>query len=67
MFFATLAFECILYGQTIKRTELYVIGTFKIIGIYFFPNTLKSIFGFNADELTNSCLDLNLLSTARAQ
>jgi AraC-like DNA-binding protein len=51
-----------LYGQTVKLRELYLFGKFKIIGICFSPNILKSVFKFNAHELTDSCVDLNLLS-----
>jgi AraC-like DNA-binding protein len=36
-------------------------GKFKTLGISFFPHTLKSIFGFNASELTDSCLDVDLV------
>jgi AraC-like DNA-binding protein len=54
--------EIHLYGQTISRTAIYLIGNFQTIGICFFPNTLKSIFGFNADELTDSCLDVSVLA-----
>jgi AraC-like DNA-binding protein len=54
-----------LYGQTITRTELYVTGKFKLIGITFFPNALKYIAGFNANELTDTCLDLSLLPFTR--
>ena len=50
-----------LFGQYTKHAELSSSGQFNAIGIYFYPNALKSIFGFNADELTNSCLDVNLL------
>ncbi|MBL0741084.1 helix-turn-helix transcriptional regulator [Chryseolinea lacunae] len=50
-----------LYGQTLTRTELYVKGKFKWMGIRFYPNALKSVFRFNAHELTDQCLDLRLL------
>jgi AraC-like DNA-binding protein len=55
--------ELFIYGQTIKRTEILLVGNFKTIGICFFPNALKSILGINANELTDDCLDLNLLCT----
>ncbi|MHA4810672.1 DUF6597 domain-containing transcriptional factor [Flavitalea flava] len=55
--------QLFLYGQTIKRTRIYLIGKFKTVGVSFFPNVLKSVFGFDASELTDECLDLNLLST----
>lgn len=53
--------ELFLYGQTIKRTALHLTGYAKTVGICFVPNALKSIFGFNANELTDSCLDMALL------
>ncbi|MBC7921441.1 MAG: helix-turn-helix transcriptional regulator [Ferruginibacter sp.] len=51
-----------LYGQTTKHTEINSVGKFSTIGIYFYPDALKSIFGFDAEKLTNSCIDLGLLS-----
>jgi AraC-like DNA-binding protein len=49
--------EMFLYGQTLNSSPLKLIGNFKSIGICFFPSALKSLFGLNASELTNSCLD----------
>lgn len=54
--------ELFLHGQSIKLTKLYLAGNFKSIGVCFYPNALKAIFGFNANELTDECLDMNLLS-----
>ncbi len=51
-----------LYGQTITRTRLFFTGTFKTIGISLFPHTLKSIFGLNAAELTDNCIDFRLIT-----
>lgn len=53
--------EIFLYGQTIQCADLYLNGQFKTIGICFYPSALRSLFQFNARELTNSCLDLSLL------
>jgi AraC-like DNA-binding protein len=50
-----------LYGQTVKPTELNLSGQSKTIGVCFYPHALKSMFGFDASELTNSCVDLTLL------
>jgi len=50
-----------LYGQTTKHTQIHPPAKFSTIGAYFYPSALKSIFGFDADELTDSCLDLNLI------
>lgn len=58
--------QVFIYGQTVKRTAIYLIGNFETLGISFFPNALKSIFGFNAREHTDACLDLNLLSATRS-
>jgi AraC-like DNA-binding protein len=51
-----------LYGQATKASEIRLCGKFSTVGIYFYPNALKSIFGINAEELTNSCIDLDLLN-----
>lgn len=56
--------QLFLYGQTVTRKALYFRGRFETLGICFYPHALKSLFGFDAHELTDSCLDLNLL-TAR--
>jgi len=53
--------EIFLYGQTVKPTELILRGKFKTTGVCFYPYALKTIFGFNANELTESCVDLALL------
>lgn len=50
-----------LYGQTTRYTQLLAPGKFRTIGAYFYPHALKSVFGFNAAELTNSCLDADLI------
>jgi len=51
-----------LYGQATRHNELNLTGNLSIIGAFFYPNALKSIFGFDAVELTDSCTDLNLIS-----
>jgi AraC-like DNA-binding protein len=50
-----------LYGQATKHAQIYLPAKFSAIGVYFYPSALKSIFGFNADEFTDSCLDLSLM------
>ena len=52
--------EIFLYGQTISPSELYLKGQFKTIGVCFYPAMLKSLFQFDAHELTDSCVDLSL-------
>ncbi|MBO9729423.1 MAG: helix-turn-helix transcriptional regulator [Chitinophaga sp.] len=55
----------LLYGQTTKYTEMQLTGAFYSIGVCCYPNALKSIFRLNADELTNTCMDLDLLSVTK--
>ncbi|RCR65619.1 helix-turn-helix domain-containing protein [Larkinella punicea] len=47
------------YGQTVNTIELYSVGNVRMIGVYFRPDALNSIFGLNASEYTDTCLDLN--------
>ena len=51
-----------LYGQTIKPVKFSASGPLKVIGICLQPHALKAVFGFDADELTSSCMDLGLTS-----
>lgn len=55
--------EVFVYGQSIRRTSIFFSGRFQTLGLSFFPNILKSVFGFDASELTDDCLDLRLLET----
>ncbi|MBD2701632.1 helix-turn-helix transcriptional regulator [Spirosoma sp. BT702] len=50
-----------LYGQTIRHREIHASEPFKAMGICFTPLALKTIFGLDAHELTDTCLDLNEL------
>lgn len=43
------------YGQTVRHRELHAQGDFRVWGICFKPHALKSLFGLDADELTDSC------------
>lgn len=51
-----------LYGQTTKHTNIYSPVTFRTVGVYFYPHALQSVFGLNASELTDTCLDLDALA-----
>jgi AraC-like DNA-binding protein len=55
----------ILYGQATRHAELKINGRFHTIGIFFYPHALKSIFGLDAGELTDTCIDLSLLAGNR--
>jgi len=54
-----------LYGQTITHDELCFQTSFALIAYFLHPHALKSLFGMNAGELTNRCIDLTTFKTAR--
>ncbi|MBJ6109675.1 AraC family transcriptional regulator [Hymenobacter sp. BT523] len=56
-----------LYGQTTSATEIVAHGPFQTLGVCFEPSALAAVFGLNAEELTNTCLDLTLLDAPRAR
>jgi len=51
-----------LYGQTVKPVEINAEGRFRMIGLYFYPHVMKSLFGFHANELTDTCMDISMYS-----
>ncbi len=51
--------EAFVYGQTIKQTNLLFSGKFSTVGVSFFPTSLNLLFGFDAHELTDTCVGLN--------
>lgn len=51
-----------LYGQSTKPTEIYADGPFKALGVYLYPSALHTVFGLNAEVLTDGCVDLALLA-----
>ena len=53
--------EIFVYGQATKHAELSTNGNSSVTGVFFYPNALKSIFGLNANELTDSCIDLKFM------
>ena len=55
-----------LYGQTIRASKIAVSGPFRALGVCFEPSAFTSVFGLNAAELTDTCLDLSLLDTPQA-
>eukprot|EP01133_Synstelium_polycarpum_P002792 gene2792-3213_t len=57
--------DVFLFGQSTRYTELKLSGSFKTAGIYFYPNGLKAIFGLKAEELTNSCLNMEAFGLSR--
>jgi AraC-like DNA-binding protein len=55
-----------LHGQPVKASELTYSGKFLAIGINFQPYALRSIFGLNANELTNTGIDLTCIHTKQS-
>ncbi|HSR19066.1 MAG TPA: helix-turn-helix domain-containing protein [Ignavibacteriaceae bacterium] len=53
-----------LYGQTVKPIEMNAEGKFRMVGLHFHPHVMKALFGFHANELTDTCLDLSMYSYA---
>ncbi|WP_426330152.1 AraC family transcriptional regulator [Pedobacter sp. R-06] len=53
--------DLFIYGQTTKHSQHTSWGKFRTIGIYFYPNGLQSIFGIDANDLTDTSIDLCLL------
>lgn len=53
-----------LYGQTVKPIDLVTAGSSTLLVFYFYPHVLCGIFGFNAQEITDACVDLSLLPIA---
>jgi AraC-like DNA-binding protein len=48
------------YGQTVKPVILSPKGSFKMVVYFFYPYVLKSLFGIQSGEVTDTCLDLGL-------
>src|SRR5882724_581092 len=57
--------DLLLYGQTVQPVEFHATGHLTIIAYFLYPPVLKSFFGFDAKEVTDKRLDLDLLPNAR--
>ncbi|RDC64320.1 helix-turn-helix domain-containing protein [Adhaeribacter pallidiroseus] len=53
-----------LYGQATTHAQI-ALSRSTTIGIYFYPHVFPEIFGFNAHELTNTCLNVDELASSR--
>lgn len=47
-----------LYGQTTRLGKMQTGGAFRMTGVMFYPHVMKVLFGFNASEVTDDCVDL---------
>jgi AraC-like DNA-binding protein len=50
-----------LLGQTVLPDQLFLTGEFTLIAYFLTPDSLPSLFGIQANELTNNPINLNLL------
>ncbi len=50
-----------LYGQTVNPVELRAQESAQIITFFLHPHVVKSLFGLDASEITDSCVDLSQL------
>ncbi len=51
-----------LYGQTVKPMEIVYTTSFSIVIFFFQPYTIKYLFGIDAHELTDNCIDFDLVN-----
>ena len=58
--------QAFLYGQTTKNSHQLVYGKFKTIGAYFQPHAIKSIFGIDAQEMTDLEVDIATIPLMRS-
>ncbi|HEX2532907.1 MAG TPA: helix-turn-helix domain-containing protein [Chitinophagaceae bacterium] len=56
----------LLYGQTTRPISLAAAGPFRMVVVYFYPSALPAVFGLDAGEWTDRCLDLNLVDDRSA-
>ncbi|MDO7874946.1 helix-turn-helix transcriptional regulator [Hymenobacter sp. ASUV-10] len=54
----------LLHGQATQPLEVVSVAPFQLIGMCLQPGALASVFGLAAEELTDSCMDPDLLSAA---
>lgn len=52
----------LLYGQTVKPIEMKCSGSYKMIVFVLYPYAIHALFGLNASELTDTCLDMRTYS-----
>jgi AraC-like DNA-binding protein len=57
--------DIFLYGQATSHSDIHSPCRFRAIGVYLYPNALQAVFGLNAVELTDSCIDLNETCSGR--
>lgn len=56
------AAQLFLYGQTVKPLEIVYTTSFSLMIFFFQPYAIKYLFGIDAHELTDTCIDFELLN-----
>lgn len=56
-----------LYGQTVKPIRISTHGEVRAFIFILYPHIIRSVFGIHANELTDSCIDFDLLPFANAK
>jgi AraC-like DNA-binding protein len=51
--------QLLLHGLTTSHSYKTTTGKYRNLAVYFQPNAIKAIFGIDANELTDGCVDLN--------
>ncbi|MBN9380158.1 MAG: AraC family transcriptional regulator [Chitinophagaceae bacterium] len=54
--------QLFLFGQATSHAELSLRGSFRSVGVSFQPSGLRSVFGMDANELTDQHIDLDHLT-----
>lgn len=57
--------EFFLFGQTTRHATLDIEGSFGTVGIYFHPHAINALFRLTPGELTDSCMEADLLADRR--
>ena len=55
------AAQLFLYGQTVKPMEVVYTTSFSIVIFFFQPYAIKYLFGIEANELTDTCVDFDVI------
>lgn len=50
-----------LYGQTVNPVSMDMVSPFSVIIVHLYPPGIRSLFGMDAQELTDSCIDYSFL------
>ena len=56
-----------IYRPNMERKQMLLKGTISTIGVYFYPSAIKTIFGIDVNEISNDCLDFELISRKEHQ